>query len=419
MKKSTVLMIAMTFMMTSCGTIAQLASSGNGQKFQDGIYSNAPEFMSKAEREEAKAETKALVKKTKESPAYAYDSNTETVVSKPVSEVPATINVTVIDNPYDWHNLVNPWSYYTPYSIGSSWWWSRHYDHWYWDLSYRHYGWYNPFRYGRWHYNLSWYNPWYHNSWYSPWYYNSWYSTWYYDSFWYNPWYFDSWYHGGWYHPYYCGWYGGWDPYWHYHRPGFPAYGPGHIGKPHRNHYYTPRHETEIKAPNTPTNRTTAVRRGTGTSSSTSRGTVGQSSSDRRPTTTTGSNRNENVSPSNRPAGSASGRQPAVSSDRQNNSVNYRRPSVSSGNSSSQNREAVSRGQSSGSDRGTTVPRSSSTYDRGSSGSYDRSYSAPSRSSSYGGGSGSYGGSSGSYSRGSSSSGGGYSRGGSSGGARR
>ena len=194
MKKSTVLMIAMTFMMTSCGTIAQLASSGNGQKFQDGIYSNAPEFMSKAEREEAKAETKALVEKTKESPAYSYGSNTETVVSKPVSEVPATINVTVIDNPYDWHNLVNPWSYYTPYSIGSSWWWSRHYDHWYWDLSYRHYGWHNPFRYGRWHYGSAWYNPWHYNSWYSPWYNNSWYYTWYYDSFWYNPWYFDSWY---------------------------------------------------------------------------------------------------------------------------------------------------------------------------------------------------------------------------------
>ena len=84
MKKSTVLMIAITVMMTSCGTIAQLASSGNGQKFQDGIYSNAPEFMSKAEREETRSETKALIEKTKESPAYAYDSNSETVVSKPV-----------------------------------------------------------------------------------------------------------------------------------------------------------------------------------------------------------------------------------------------------------------------------------------------------------------------------------------------
>ena len=418
MKKSTVLMIAMTFMMTSCGTIAQLASSGNGQKFQDGIYSNAPVFMSKEERDESKAETKALIEKTKESPAYTYSNNNEALTIRPSIEQPATINVTVIDNPYDWHNLINPWSYYTPYSIGSSWWWSRHYDPWYWTMSYHHYGWHSPFRYGRWHYGSAWYNPWHYNSWYSPWYNNSWYYTWYYDSFWYNPFYFDSWYYGGAYYPHY-GWYGGWDPYWHYHRPGFPAYGPGHMS-PHKDHYYTPRRETEIKAPDTPTNRTTVVRRGTGTSSSTSRGTVGQSSSNRRPTKTTGSNRNENVSPSNRPAGSTTGRQPASSSDRQNNTVNYRRPSVSSGNTDSQNREAVSRGQSSGSDRGTTVPRSSSTYDRGSSSSYDRgsssssynrSYSTPSRSSGFGGG--------GSYNPGGSSSGGSYNRGGSSGGGRR
>ena len=399
MKKSTVLMIAMTLMMTSCGAIAQLASSGNGQQFQDGIYSNAPEFMSKAEREENKAETRSLIEKTKESPAYTYSNNNEALTIRPAIEQPATINVTVIDNPYDWHNLINPWSYYTPYSIGSSWWWSRHYDRWHWGISYRHYGWHNPFRYNRWHYGSAWYNQWYYNSGHTPWFYGSWYSTWYYDSLWYNPWYYDSWYYGGWYDPYYHGWYMGWDPYWHFHRPAFPAYGPGHLGKPHQNHYYTPRHNTEIKAPNTPVDRTTGVRRGTGTSSSTSRGTIGQSSSNRRPTTTTGSNKNENVSPSNRPAGSTTGRQPAVSSDKQNNTANYRRPSVSSGSTGSQNREAVSRGQSSGNDRGS------------SSSSYNRSYSTPSRSSGFGGG--------GSYNPGGSSSGGSYSRGGSSSGARR
>lgn len=403
MKKSTVLMIAMTVMMTSCGTLSQLASSGNEQRFQDGLYSNTPEFMSKAEKQERQAETDALIAKTKESPVYLYNDNVESPVARPAAQQPAPIKVTVIENPYDWRNNINPWYYYPPYSIGSSWWWSRHYDPIYWDISYRHYGWYNPFHYGRWHYGSSWYSPWYYDSWYNPWYYNSWYSPWYYDS-WYNPWYYDSWHFGSWYNPYYGGWYGGfhggfygiWDPFWYHHRPGYPGYIPGHLGKPHREHYNTPRRETEIKAPNTPVNRTNTVRRGSGTSSTTPRGTMGQSSTNRRPTTTSGSNRNETAAPSNRPSGS-----------------NYRRPAVSSGSSSgssSQNQGTVQR-SSPNYDRG-----SSSSYDRGSSSSsYNRSYSTPSRSSGFGGG----GASGGSYHRGGSSSGGGYSRGGSSGGARR
>ena len=281
MKKSKVLMIAMTVMMTSCGTLAQLASSGNEQQFQDGLYSNTPEFISKAERQERKAETDALIAKTKEAPVYLYNDNTETPVARPSAEQTIPINITVIENPYDWRNNINPWYYH---SLGGM----------YWDISYQHHGWYKPFHYGRWHFGFSWYSPWHYDRWYSPWYYDSmWYNPWYCDSWyyggWYNPYHYgwcDSWYYGSWYHPYHYGWcggwYGGWDPYWYHPRPGYPGYFPGHPGKPHRQHYNEPRRETEIKAPNTPVNRTTAVRRGSGTSSTTPRGTIGNSSTNRR-----------------------------------------------------------------------------------------------------------------------------------------
>ena len=38
MKKSSVLMIAVTLLLSSCGTLTRLASSAEGQRFMDGIY---------------------------------------------------------------------------------------------------------------------------------------------------------------------------------------------------------------------------------------------------------------------------------------------------------------------------------------------------------------------------------------------
>ena len=224
MKKSTVLMIAAAVMLSACGTAAQMASSDSGQRFSDGIYSSAPSLRSKADKLEEKAETDALVERTKASEIYLFGDKKDTVMIP--DNMAATIKydrsigstvVSVYENPYDWRNNIDPWNYYTPYSVGSSWYWSRHYNPWY-------YGgiWGRPY----WRYD-----PWYYGGFYDPWYFGGWYDPWYYG---YAGWY-DPWFHM---HPHYAGWYGGWyDPYWgHHHRPGFgPGHGgPGHGGPGHR-----------------------------------------------------------------------------------------------------------------------------------------------------------------------------------------
>lgn len=364
MKKSRMLMIAITVLATSCSTLSQLATSGGDQKFQDGIYSNAPDFRSKTEKEESRAETEALIAKTKESPVYLFGDRKDTIMIP--DNYAATIKydgkpegTTVIlwENPYDWRININPWAYYTPYSIGSSWWWSRHYDPWYW----------NTWSYTPWRYH-SWYDPFYTGGWYDPWYYGGfgWYDSWYYGGYcgWHYPW----------HHHHYSGWYGGFGPHWgHNHHPG---YMPGHINRPTKDIHYGPRHETEIKdrmvtgRKQTPT----TVRRGVGTSSSTSRGTIGSRSSGPR----------QNSSGTVK----SNGRKPS----------SYRRPSTSSGSVSSGREGSNSQG------RGTVNRESPSSYERNNS-SYNRS-SSSSRSSGYSGGSG------GSYNRGSSYGGGSRSAGG-------
>jgi hypothetical protein len=205
MKKNSLLMIAAAILMTACGTVAQHAATSGTPMYEDGIYSSGPSFRSKVEKLASKAETDALVEKTKASTIYLFGEKKDTVmIPENMSasirydkELGSTV-VTVGTNPYDWHNNIDPWAYYTPYSVGSSWYWSRHYNPWYGD-------------------------PWYWNSWsYTPYHYRGWYDPWYYGySGWYDPWYYG---YGGWYDPYYVymyphyvGWYGGWDPYWGYH----------------------------------------------------------------------------------------------------------------------------------------------------------------------------------------------------------
>ena len=140
MKKSSVVMIAAALILSSCGTFNQLISS-DGQKFQDGIYASAPDFRSREEKAKGKAETDALIAKTKESPIYLFGDKKDTIMIP--DSYSATIRydqsigstvVTVGENPYDWRNNLNPWSYYTPYSIGGSWYWSRHWSP-YWSWS--------------------------------------------------------------------------------------------------------------------------------------------------------------------------------------------------------------------------------------------------------------------------------------------
>ena len=213
MKKNSLLMIAATILMTACGTMAQQSVTSTASRFEDGIYSSGPSFRSKVERQESKAGTDALVEKTKASRIYLFGEKKDTVmIPENMSasiwydkEKGGTV-VDVYDNPYDWRNNIDPWSYYTPYSIGSSWYWSRYYDPWYSSPYYWNSWAYSPHRY------YGWYDPFYIGGWYDPWYYG--YSGWY--GGWYNPYY-------GYMYPHYCGWYGGWDPYWgyypHHHHP--------------------------------------------------------------------------------------------------------------------------------------------------------------------------------------------------------
>lgn len=314
MKKSSVMMIALTVMLSSCGTFTQLITSSEGQKFQDGIYSSTPSFRSKEEKQQSRTEAEALVAKTKESPVYLFEDKKEDTV--PAENQSVTINI-------------SPSAYYAPFSIGSAWYWSRHYDPWY---------------------SMTWsfHNPWYRYRWHDPWYWGGWHDTWYWNR-WMDPWYldrwYDPWYWGGWYDPWYYGGYWG-----HHHKPGH--IGGGHGGGHGRvQRVYVPRHRTQDNEKVTGTSslerRTTTVRRGTGTSSSVSR----------------------------------------------NSSTNYRRPSDSpTRRSSAYNSDnSQSRSSSSSYERSSSSSQSrssSSSYNRSSSSSYNRSSSG----SSYSGGSRSSGG---------------------------
>lgn len=221
MKKSSALLIAAALILSSCGVAAQYASSDDGQKFQDGIYNNTPSFRTKEQKEESENEAQALKEKTQASQIYLFGDKKDTVmIPKDMSamikydqKLGGTV-VTVGENPYDWRfDLENNYGYYYgPYSIGSSWYWSRHYAPWYW----------NSWSYTPWRYH-GWYDPFYIGGWYDPWYYSGWFDPWYYGGHW--GWY-DPWYH----HHHYCGWYGAWDPYWGHHHGHGPGYGPDRPG---------------------------------------------------------------------------------------------------------------------------------------------------------------------------------------------
>ena len=80
MKKSSVVMIAAALILSSCGTFTSLISSADGQKFQDGIYANTPDFLTKEEKNAGKAETEALIAQTKESPIYLFGDKKDTIM---------------------------------------------------------------------------------------------------------------------------------------------------------------------------------------------------------------------------------------------------------------------------------------------------------------------------------------------------
>ena len=412
MKKTSILSFMAAVLVSSCGTVAQWGASDDGQRFQDGIYSNSPSFRTKEEKETSKVETAELIAKTKESPIYLFGDKKDTILipdnfSAKIQydqKVGGTV-VTVGENPFDWRwDLENRYGYYYgPYSLGSSWYWSRHYSPYY----------------------SSFWGP-YWNSWcYSPWRYYSYYDPWYYD-----PWYYGGFY-GGWYDPwYYGGFYGGYwgwhDPWHHYHHhvgwyDPYYHHGPSHIGGGlhHENRYYglsahTERNNLVTRNSGRSTMQTyggtirggmsegnTISRASRSVSSRSASLTRRQSGTISRPATVSRPASGSRVSAARstdmtRTASTTNYRRPSTSSSQGQGSVTressgYSRSSSSYGSSSS----SYNRGSSSGS-----YNRSSSSYGSSSSGnSYSRSSSGYSRSSS-GGGSSSYSrSSSGSYRR--------------------
>ena len=147
MKKTSVLLIAAALILSSCGIIAQQASSDEGHRYQDGLYGSTPSFRTKAQKETSQKETAELINRTKASEIYLFGDKKDTIaIPENMSariqydqKVGGTV-VTVGENPYDWRwDLENNYGYYYgPYSIGSSWYWSRHYSP-YWSAYYSPY----------------------------------------------------------------------------------------------------------------------------------------------------------------------------------------------------------------------------------------------------------------------------------------
>ena len=403
MKKSSMLLIAAALVLSSCGTAALSASSDNGQRFQDGIYGSSPSFRSKAEKAEERAETEALAEKTKASEIYLFGDRKDTIMlaDNQAARIQYDRNagstvVTVTENPY--HVTYELDFYYPPYSVGSAWYWSRHYDPWYWNTwsytPWRYHGWYDPFYVG------GWYDPWYYAGFHDPWYYGGW--GW-------NHWY------GYYNHPHYCGWYGGWYP--HHGHGHFPHHGHGHFhdhghihdkpgGPGHNRHLRGQRYQTGSQrvfgssasirggsSVRSTTGRstsavsgTTATRRANSSGISSGRTVTGRSTATK--VTGASSIRNTMTAGTRSAVGTSSGGKIVGT---------YRKPSTPKGTAAGANLKA---GSTSSSSQGTVSRSSSSGSSRSSSSSYNRSSSSSSGSS---------------FSRSSGSSGGSFSRSGSSG----
>lgn len=413
MKTNHVLLIAAIAVLSSCGTTAKYASSGNGQRFRDGIYESSPAFMTKEEKADMQTGTEALVAKTKASEIYLFGDRKDTVMIP--QNMSATIrydkenggtSVTVAENYYDWRNNIDPWSVYSSWDYswrysygpwGRPGYWGRYYDPWYYT------GWYS----GYW----GWYGPWNGYGWYDPWYsYSGWWG-------WHDPYYW------GWHHPHYCGWYGGWGP--HY---------PGGVVVINENRWHGSRSMTGSDRVFTSR---VSTRGGIGNSSRSGRGTAVQSNRTGSGTSMASSARLSPVQsrsisraaitqPARQSASGSAGtvRGGSISRTGAQQSrpaqagpaANYRRPASSgSGRVSTASGSGYSRPAGSGYERSSSSSSGSQNYERRSSSNYNSSSSSVSRSSS------GFSSGSSSVSRSSSSSGGGgYSRSsGGSGGGRR
>ena len=385
MKKIYMLLTGMLFILTSCGISSKYASSAEGQRFADGIYSSTPLQKDKAAEQASKAELQELAEQTKSSQIYLFGDQKDTVVIP--ENMAATIrydklsgtSVTVAEfDPYD---FTSGW-YADRYRWNSSWYYGGIHSPWYYG------GYHNPWYYGG-AYHAGWYDPWYYGG---P-YYGGWYDPWYYGSAyygWYDPWYYGGPYYGGWYdpwyyghlHPRYCGWYGAWEPHFHHHHVGHPAGGSHQSREVYRGSRLATTGSSRILAgSSSPSSKGSAVR----SVSTTNRNSFGTSRS-----TSSRTVSGRSTASTSRPA--------TASATSGRSSATYRRPAGTAPRTSG--RTSTYDSQSS-SGNNSYYSRSSSSS---SSSSQSRSYSSPSRSSYSSGSSG------GGYSRSSSGGGGGYSR---------
>ncbi len=374
MKTRHALIIAAVSVLSSCGTTAKYASSGNGQRFQDGIYESSPGFMTRAEKTELQTGTDVLIAKTKASEIYLFGDIKDTIVIP--QNMSATIRydkengstaVTVADNPYDWRNNIDPWSVYG--SMDFSWrysygpwghpgYWERYYDPWYYT------GWYN----GYW----GWYGPWNGYGWYDPWYsYGSWWG-------WHDP------YCLGWHH-HYCGWYGGWG----HHYPGVAIVindnrWHGNRSMTGSDRVFTSRVSTRGGTGNSGrSGRSTTVQSSRTGSSMASSARISPVQSRRVSSAAIGQPSRQSATGSQTIVPRTAPQQARPAAQSSGPAANFRRPAAQSSGSGSY----VSSGSSSGYSRSTTgsgYSRSSSSsgpnYDRSSSSSYSRSSSSSSQS---------------------------------------
>jgi hypothetical protein len=163
MKNATYILAALLVTLTSCGTGSRLASTDNGQRYQDGIY-YTPKPIQKVEAQQNQAETEELIAKTKSSDIYTYSDNASTTVFVP-NDKAAKVSfnnentVITVNDPFA---TVNVYSWEAPFHLSDYWYYAPSYFR----SAYSSYWWRSP-----WRHSLAWYysDPWYYDPWGYSW----------------------------------------------------------------------------------------------------------------------------------------------------------------------------------------------------------------------------------------------------------
>lgn len=241
MKKRLAAMFSAAVILSSCGTAAQYASSG--QKYPDGIYYRPEKIITQTVSDEEVAQ---LAGRTEEARLFLFGDKKDTLVIPEDKSAIIRFNdgvgtsVTITADPFtEIYYDTWPWTYWRPVTFASAWW--------------------DPWYYGRyWGY----YDPWYPGAWYrDPWY-------WGYSSIWWDPWFGNPYFWGAPHLPYH--------PHWHHHH----HHGPDFVGDRGPDRYFGHRTSSGSSVRNTYASRngqagtlsgTSSVRRGAATAAGSTR----------------------------------------------------------------------------------------------------------------------------------------------------